>query len=190
MKSVGLLSCLLCLCLSCSHQGQRVSQSLLMGSGALYKSSDYEDRLGILRFNNAKDHSLHAYPVTLSYVFAFNEFLDENPAIATFLNQKAHSTCFYLKIEARDRGASEADISRWKVQFLTNKEKTDLTFIKIPLVSPRPSVKNRVSQRGRETWWINESYVCSETPMDWSQDFQLLVTKGEDEYKMSWKIEK
>lgn len=190
MKSLGLLSCLLCFFLSCAHQDKRVSQSLLMGSGALYKSSDYEEQLGVLLFNNSKDHSLFAYPVTLSYVFAFNEFLEENPAISIFLNQKSPSSCFYLKLEARDRGAGEVDISRWKVHFLSGKDKIMLSFINLPLVSPRPSVKNRISQRGRETWWINDSYVCADAAMDWSRDFSLIVSQSDAEYKMSWKIQK
>lgn len=190
MKSIGILTGLFFLIVACSHQAKNVSKSLVLGSGALYESSAYEEKLGILKFNNTKDHSLFAYPVTLSYVFAFNEFLEENPAINYFLSQRRPSSCFYLKIEVRDRGAQEAQINRWLVNYRSGKEQTPLRFVEIPMVSPRPSVKNRISQRGRETWWINETFLCAEEQLDWSKDFGLTITSGEAQYKMDWKIKK
>lgn len=188
MKSIAIWMCVMMVALSCSRQAKHVSKSLVLGSGALYESENYEKQLGVLQFNNAKDQSLLAYPITLSYVFAFNEFLEQNPAINLYLAKQKPSTCFYLKIEIRDRGIQETQIERWNVTYRSGEEQRALSFVEVPKVSPRPSVKNRITQRGRETWWMNETYVCSEEPMDWSKDFGLLVTSGESEFKMDWKL--
>lgn len=188
MRSIVIMAVTILITLSCSRHAKHVSKSLILGAGALYESEAYEKQLGVLKFNNSKDQSLLAYPITLSYVFAFNDFLEENPAINSFFEKKLASSCFYLKIEIRDRGIQDSQIERWNVKFQSNDQYTPLEFVDLPKVSPRPSVKNRITQRGRETWWINETYVCSKTPLDWSKDFGLVVQSADSSYEMQWKL--
>jgi len=178
---------------SCSHVAQKEVFKANLKKDFYENERAYLDALALRDFDHSRDHSVYAYPIIQAYPTTFKDFLGQHSKIKGFVEmQGVVGQCFSLKIEARDLGRDEVDLVRWKVEFEQGTESRTLDFVRIPGVSPRRSVKHRITQRGRETWWINDTYVCSDSELNLERSFVLKVKRlhapQEEEYKLSWFI--
>lgn len=178
---------------SCSHVAEKEVFKTNLEKEKFESQTAFLDALALRDFDNSRDHSVYAYPLTSAYAPTFEDFLQRNSKIQEFVQMNGIiGHCFSLKIEARDLGRDEVDLVKWEVEFETQGESQSLEFVRIPDVSPRRSVKHRITQRGRETWWINETFVCSDQRLSFDQDFTLKVVRlhapEEEAYMLNWFI--
>lgn len=177
----------------CSHVAEKEVFKIHLTKAEFESSTEYLESLGLRDFDNSRDHSVYAYPLTRAYAASFQEFLNEHPRIKEFAETDGViGRCFFLKIEARDLGRDEVDLVKWDVEFVQKNESRPMSFVRIPDVSPRRSVKRRITERGQETWWINETFVCSSSQLNLETGFALNVRRldapAEDSYKLTWLI--
>lgn len=181
------------LLVNCSHVAEKEVFKINLTKSEFDSSLEYLESLGLRDFDNSRDHSVYAYPLTRAYPASFKDFLNEHPRIKEFAETDGViGRCFFLKIEARDLGRDEVDLVKWDVKFIQKNESRPMSFVKIPDVSPRRKVKQRITERGRETWWINETFVCSDSEINLETGFALNVRRldapAEDSYKLTWLI--
>lgn len=193
MKTFLTLLCSVLLFTSCSHVAEKEVFKTHFKKDKFETQREYLDALGLRDFDNSRDHSVYAYPLTKAYPSTFKDFLQQHPKIKQFVEMDdVIGRCFYLKIEARDLGRDEVDLVKWAVSFGQQGDSQALDFVRIPDVSPRRSVKRRMTQRGRETWWINETFVCSEKELSLESSFRLKIQKlhtpQDEAYKLNWYV--
>lgn len=193
MKFAALIPFLTILFSGCSHVAEKEVFKVNILRKQFDSNHEYLETLALRDFDNSRDHSIYAYPLTKAYLSSFVGLFQQQPEIEKFAQTKeVIGQCFALKIEARNLGREEVDLEKWRVEFVQRTQALPLSFVRIPGVSPRRSVKHRITQRGRETWWINENFVCSDVKLNLEQDFRLDVSRlnrpAEDSYKLNWYV--
>lgn len=178
---------------SCSHVAEKEVFKTNLKKEKFESETAYFEALALRDFDNSRDHSVYAYPLTRAYPSTFKEYLQQHSKIEEFIGMSGViGRCFFVKIEARDLGRDEVDLVKWEVEFENLAGTRELDFVRIPDVSPRRSVKHRITQRGRETWWINETFVCSESELSLDRDFRLKIERlhapQEEGYKLNWYV--
>lgn len=187
-----LFSCIFIL-FSCSHVAEKELFKINLEKEKFETELAYLEVLALRDFDNSRDHSVQAYPLTKAYPETFETFLKHHPKIKEFVEMSGViGHCFFVKIDARDLGRDEVDLVRWDVEFVQKGKSQSLDFVRLPDVSPRRSVKHRITQRGRETWWVNETFTCSEERLSLDKNFMLKVRRlhapKEEAYKLNWYV--
>ena len=136
----------------------------------------YEAIFGGRVFNHANGHSFFIYPLTISYPKAFSETFERSPETKTYFEQKSSlEKCLRVYFEVLELGRDEVEHQQWEISFEQNGVSTALKFVEEVGVAPRIHMKHRLSQFGRETWWVNETFACAEEKLNIESDFDIVL---------------
>lgn len=152
----------------------------------------YEAIFGGRVFNHANGHSFLLYPLNQSYPKAFADTFDSNPEIKRFFEKtKSLEQCMRIYFEVLELGRDEVEHAQWDLAFIQNGKETSLDFVEVVGVAPRIHMKHRLSQFGRETWWVNETYACAQEKLNIDSDFDIVIKSKRYEsleYNLSFRI--
>jgi len=136
----------------------------------------YETIFGGRVFNHANGHSFLIYPLTASYLQAFAEKFERTPEVKLFFEQKSSlEKCLRIYFEVLELGRDEVEHAQWEISFEQNGVATALKFVEEVGVAPRIHMKHRLSQFGRETWWVNETFACADEKLNIESDFDIVL---------------